>query len=112
MAFGTSECMQVCRRLVVELQCPGQRIEYLWGGVAIPALLKGNVVVGAHARQQRELRHGADREHACDVVGDPGASGRDQLAAGAQILASALPDGTGPRYRRGLRVGWPCHYQA
>jgi hypothetical protein len=39
-AFGTGECVQVRGRLVVQLQRPGQRIQYLWAGVAIPTLLE------------------------------------------------------------------------
>jgi hypothetical protein len=49
-AFVAGECVQVPGRLVVQLQRAGQRVQYLWGGVAIPTLLEANVVVGAHAR--------------------------------------------------------------
>ena len=51
VAFGAGERMQVGGRLVVQLQRPGQRIQHLGGGVAIPTLLEANVVVGADARQ-------------------------------------------------------------
>ena len=82
--------MQVRRRLIVQLQCPGQRIQYLWGGVAIPALLEANVVVGAHTGQQRELVAAQTGNASAADVRDPGALGRDQLTAGAEILAKRV----------------------
>ena len=89
-AFGAGECVQVRGRLVVQLQRPGQRIQYLWGGVAIPTLLEANVVVGAHTRQQRELVAAQPGNASAADVRDPGALGRDQLATGAEILAKRV----------------------
>jgi hypothetical protein len=85
-AFGAGQGMQVRRRLLVELQRLGQRIQYLWGGVAIPTLLEANVVVGAHTRQQRELVAAPPRNTPAADMRDPGALGRDQLTASAEIL--------------------------
>jgi len=89
-AFVASECMQVRGRLVVQLQRPSQRIKYLWGGVAIPTLLKANVVVGAHTRQQRELVAAQPGNTSAADVRDPGTLGRDQLATGPEILAKRV----------------------
>lgn len=88
--FGGSERMQVRRRLAVELQRSGQRTQYLWGGVAIPTLLEANVVVSAHTRQQRELVPAQTGNTPAADVRDPSALGRDQLAAGAKVLAKRI----------------------
>src|SRR6202035_3201037 len=85
-AFGAGECVQVRGRIIVQLQRLGQCIQYLWGGVAIPTLLETHVVVGAHTRQQRELVAAQPGNASAADMRDPGALGRHQLAAGAEIL--------------------------
>ena len=82
--------MQVRRRLVVELQRSGQRIQHLWGGVTILTLLEANVVVSAHTRQQRELVPTHTGNTPVADVRDPSALGRDQLAAGAELFAKRV----------------------
>src|ERR1700761_4921638 len=79
------------RRLVVQLQRPGQRIQHLWGRVAIPTLLEANVVVGADARKQRELVATQTGNTPTADVRDPSALGRDQASSGAEILAKRVP---------------------
>src|SRR4029077_20811472 len=104
---AAGERMQVRRRLVVELQRSGQRVKYLWGGVAIPTLLEANVVVAAHTRQQRELVAPQPGNTSTSDVRDPGALGRDQLAAAPEILAERV-DGRHPHtITPDLRVALP-----
>ena len=47
--------MEVRGRFVVQLQGPRQRAENLVGGMLVASLLEPDVVVGAHAGQQRHL---------------------------------------------------------
>src|SRR3954454_9515445 len=110
-AFGAGESMQVCGRLVVQLQRARQRIPYLWGGVAIPTLLEANVVVGAHTRQQRELVAAQPGNASAADMRDPGALGRDQLAAGAEILPKRVAGLHPHTITPGACSGWPWRYQ-
>ena len=72
---------------VVESQRPGQGLDDLAGGVAVPALLQAQVVVGADAGEHRQLL--APQSGGAAHPDDPHAHRRrvDQLAPGAQVLA-------------------------
>jgi hypothetical protein len=74
--------------VIVELECPRERVQHLGGGVLVTALLKADVVIGADAGEHRDFLAAqaryppvAARVWKLDVLGP------NQLPPGAEVLA-------------------------
>ena len=77
-------------RVSVEHQGPGERVEDLLGRVPVTTLLEPDVVVGGHARQQRELLAPEAGDAAALTAGEADVLGPDELAPGAEEVADAV----------------------
>ncbi len=70
---------QIGGGVLVEPQDPGQRFDHLRRGVAVAALLQAQVVVGADARERRDLLAAQAGHPAQPVHGEAGVLRLDEL---------------------------------
>ena len=82
--------VQVGRGVVVEAQRARQRVEHLLGRVLVAALLQPHVVVGRHARQQRQLVAPQARHAPVPEIRKADVLGADELPPRVQEAADAV----------------------
>lgn len=101
---GAGEVEQVRALGVIEMQCPGERVENAVGGAGEVAALQPRVVRNAHAGQDRDLLATKAGHAAGAVVGQADVGGLELGSPGSQEVAD-LAAGVHRRDQRRPRPG-------